>query len=48
VRWDDPAFGFDWPLRDPLVSARDAGAPALGEFLDACRARGLDAVTALA
>lgn len=27
VRWDDPAFNIDWPLRDPVVSARDAGYP---------------------
>ena len=24
VRWNDPAFSIDWPLRDPVVSARDA------------------------
>ena len=25
ARWNDPAFGIDWPVRTPLVSARDAG-----------------------
>jgi dTDP-4-dehydrorhamnose 3,5-epimerase len=25
VRWDDPAFGIDWPIRPPILSARDAG-----------------------
>ena len=24
VRWDDPAFGITWPLRNPILSARDA------------------------
>lgn len=23
VRWDDPAFGIEWPLPDPLLSDRD-------------------------
>ena len=27
VRWNDPAFGIVWPLRDPIVSARDADYP---------------------
>jgi dTDP-4-dehydrorhamnose 3,5-epimerase len=25
VRWDDPAFGIDWPIRPPILSDRDAG-----------------------
>ena len=25
VRWDDPAFGIDWPIRAPILSDRDAG-----------------------
>ena len=31
VRWDDPAIGIDWPKGDraPLLSAKDAAAPAL-------------------
>ena len=29
VRWDDPAFGIDWPIRPPLLSPRDAS---YGEF----------------
>jgi dTDP-4-dehydrorhamnose 3,5-epimerase len=24
VRWDDPAFGIDWPIRPPILSPRDA------------------------
>ena len=23
VRWDDPAFGIQWPLPDPILSAKD-------------------------
>jgi len=23
VRWNDPAFGIDWPITDPIVSERD-------------------------
>lgn len=30
VRWD--SFGFVWPCRDPLVSARDASLPRLADF----------------
>lgn len=25
VRWNDPAFGIDWPLANPILSDRDAG-----------------------
>jgi dTDP-4-dehydrorhamnose 3,5-epimerase len=24
VRWDDPTFGIDWPVRPPILSQRDA------------------------
>jgi dTDP-4-dehydrorhamnose 3,5-epimerase len=27
VRWDDPAFGIDWPMRPSIVSERDATYP---------------------
>jgi dTDP-4-dehydrorhamnose 3,5-epimerase len=27
VRWDDPAFGIEWPLADPIVSERDQAFP---------------------
>jgi dTDP-4-dehydrorhamnose 3,5-epimerase len=27
VRWNDPAFGIDWPIAEPIVSRRDAGFP---------------------
>jgi len=23
VRWDDPAFGVEWPLNNPIISVRD-------------------------
>jgi dTDP-4-dehydrorhamnose 3,5-epimerase len=26
-RWDDPAFGIEWPLRPVVISARDAAYP---------------------
>ena len=32
IRWDDPAIGIDWPITaTPIVSARDAAAPALAD-----------------
>ena len=37
VRWDDPALGIEWPLRDPIVSPKDAAAPTLAEALAAGR-----------
>jgi dTDP-4-dehydrorhamnose 3,5-epimerase len=27
VRWDDPAFGVDWPGKPAVISERDAGYP---------------------
>lgn len=27
VRWDDPYFGIDWPVREPILSVRDAAFP---------------------
>jgi dTDP-4-dehydrorhamnose 3,5-epimerase len=27
VRWDDPAFGIDWPARPQVISERDAAYP---------------------
>jgi dTDP-4-dehydrorhamnose 3,5-epimerase len=31
VRWDDPAFGIPWPIRDPIVSERDRRLPGFSE-----------------
>jgi dTDP-4-dehydrorhamnose 3,5-epimerase len=27
LRWNDPAFGIDWPLASPIMSAKDAAYP---------------------
>ena len=27
VRWNDPAFGIDWPMGDPILSDKDANCP---------------------
>lgn len=27
VRWDDPAFGIEWPLAEPIVSDKDLSYP---------------------
>ncbi len=29
LRWDDPAIGIRWPLRDPVLSEKDRAAPLL-------------------
>lgn len=34
-RYDDPALGFDWPLPDPLLSARDRSAGSFAALLEA-------------
>ena len=34
VRWDDPAIGVQWPIAEPLLSTRDAGAKTLAELAD--------------
>ncbi len=32
IRWNDPAIGIDWPVSDPVVSAKDGDAPLLAEI----------------
>jgi dTDP-4-dehydrorhamnose 3,5-epimerase len=29
LRWDDPEIGIEWPITEPLLSAKDAAAPSL-------------------
>jgi dTDP-4-dehydrorhamnose 3,5-epimerase len=31
IRWDDPAIGINWPLKDPLLSERDTKAVRLAD-----------------
>jgi dTDP-4-dehydrorhamnose 3,5-epimerase len=31
ILWNDPAIGVDWPLLDPILSAKDAALPCLAE-----------------
>ena len=31
IRWDDPQIGIDWPVAEPILSARDAELPLLGD-----------------
>ena len=33
VRWNDPAFGIQWPWPNPVISARDQGFPDWGNPL---------------
>ena len=34
VAWNDPEIGIEWPLDDPILSAKDAAAPRLAEVQD--------------
>jgi dTDP-4-dehydrorhamnose 3,5-epimerase len=34
VCWNDPAIGIDWPIHDPILSAKDAAAPVLADVMD--------------
>lgn len=33
IRWNDPDVGIDWPMSDPILSAKDAIAPTLKDYL---------------
>jgi dTDP-4-dehydrorhamnose 3,5-epimerase len=32
--WNDPEIGIRWPLKEPLLSAKDSSAPRLREIMD--------------
>lgn len=32
LRWDDPVVGIAWPIRDPVLSEKDAALPSLSEL----------------
>lgn len=34
IRWDDAAIAVDWPISDPVLSAKDMAAPFLEEVAD--------------
>lgn len=31
IRWNDPAIGIDWPVKEPLLSKKDLDAPLLAD-----------------
>lgn len=33
IRWDDPAIGIEWPLKDPVLSQKDKSAQSLADWL---------------
>src|SRR5690606_17996415 len=35
VRWNDGDIGVDWPIAEPVLSAKDATAPLLAEIAEA-------------
>jgi dTDP-4-dehydrorhamnose 3,5-epimerase len=34
IAWNDPEIGIEWPIANPLLSARDAAAPPLADLLE--------------
>jgi dTDP-4-dehydrorhamnose 3,5-epimerase len=34
IAWNDPEIGIEWPLAQPVLSAKDAAAPPLADLLD--------------
>ena len=34
IRWDDPEIGIEWPIRQPILSAKDRDAPLLSQLRD--------------
>lgn len=39
IRWDDPAIGIEWPVKEPIVSEKDRNAQTLAEWLASENAR---------
>ncbi len=39
IRWNDPAIGIEWPIRDVIISEKDRNAPTLAEWLASPNAR---------
>jgi dTDP-4-dehydrorhamnose 3,5-epimerase len=33
IRWNDPAIGIEWPVTEPIVSAKDESAQSLADWL---------------
>ena len=33
IRWNDPTIGIEWPVREPILSAKDESAQTLAEWL---------------
>jgi len=33
IRWDDPEIGIAWPTTNPILSAKDAKAQSLSDWL---------------
>ena len=34
IRWDDPKIGIEWPVSEPILSAKDAQAQTLHDWLN--------------
>lgn len=34
IRWDDPGIGIQWPVTEPILSAKDAKAQSLNEWVN--------------
>lgn len=39
VRWDDPAIGIEWPVRDAIISDKDRNAQTLAQWLSSDNAQ---------
>ncbi len=39
IAWDDPEIGIEWPVKEPILSARDSHAQSLAQWLAQPQAR---------